>query len=72
MRKDNDFSLSTHSLLTMVSVRKGVLYVIVKKCVELRKVILYVIITESFRMRKFKISCCVSQNEFVVFPFMGA
>ena len=33
VRKDNDFSLSTHSLRTMVCVRKGVLYLLVKRCV---------------------------------------
>ena len=62
MRKDNDFSLSTHSLRTMVSVRKEVLYALVKKYVYLRKVILYAIFKETFRMRKFKISCCEREN----------
>ena len=55
-RNDNDFSLSTHSLRTMVSVRKEVLYALVKKYVYLRKVILYAIFKGTFRMRKFKIS----------------
>ena len=59
MRKDDDFSLSTHSLRTVVYIRKEVLYGIVKKSVKIRKLFLYAFFTGSLGIRKFEISCCV-------------
>ena len=59
MRKDSDFSLTTHALRTTVSVRKGVLYVLEKDSVKYRKLVLYAFFSASQRTRKFKISCCV-------------
>ena len=58
MRKDDDFSLSTHSLRTVVYIRKEVLYGIVKKSVKIRKLFLYAFFTGSLGIRKFEISCC--------------
>ena len=58
MRKDDDFSLSTHSLRTVGYIRKGVLYGIVKKSVKIRKLFLYAFFTGSLGIRKFEISCC--------------
>ena len=60
MRKDDDFSLSTHSLRTVVYIRKEVLYGIVKKSVKIRKLFLYAFFTGSLGIRKFEISCCGS------------
>ena len=59
MRKDDGFSLSTHSLRTVVYIRKEVLYGIVKKSVKIRKLFLYAFFTGSLGIRKFEISCCV-------------
>ena len=61
MRKDDDFSLSTHSLRTVVYIRKEVLYGIVKKSVKIRKLFLYAFFTGSLGIRKFEISCCESE-----------
>ena len=56
--KDDDFSLSTHSLRSVVYIRKGVIYGIVKKSVKIRKLFLYAFFTGSLGIRKFEISCC--------------
>jgi len=58
VRRDDEFSLSTHSLRTVVYIRKGVLYGIVKKSVKIRKLFLYAFFTGSLGIRKFEISCC--------------
>ena len=58
VRKDDDFSLSTHSLRPVVYIRKEVLYGIVKKSVKIRKLFLYAFFTGSLGIRKFEISCC--------------
>ena len=62
MRKDDDFSLSTHSLRTVVYIRKEVPYRIVKKSVKIRKLFLYAFFTGSLGIGKFEISCCVMIN----------
>ena len=71
MRKDSDFSLTTHALRTTVSVRKGVLYVLEKDSVKYRKLVLYAFFSASQRTRKFKISCCV-QNVLVNYDQTGS
>ena len=62
MRKDDDLGLSTHSLRTVVYIRKGVLYGIVKKSVKIRKLFLYAFFTGSLGIRKIEISCCDSDR----------